>query len=136
MNACKHGYILNCPTCHKKAEYQNNQHNWGKEYTISFDTFFLDGTVSDTTPQEVRTLTAAILRDIHQLTDGLEGWKGGEELPKPQRDLTTYAHAYESARENCPHENTTELLWHKQYKCEDCLSIVPYAAIKKRGWFD
>lgn len=134
MNACKHGYILNCPTCHKR----------GKEYKISFGTMPLDAlsygfncdTVSDTTAEDKRKLAVAILRDIHQLTDSLEGWKGGEELPKPQRDLTTYAHAYESARENCPHENTTELLWHREYKCEDCLTIVPYAAIKKMGWFD
>ena len=129
----KHGYMF-CMLCNSVTEELSNAKTW--TYRVSdwspFFSFDLNPTLED--KKESLELALAVQRDIDSLTQNLKGWKGKQELPEAEKDLTSYRDAYESARENCDHENTTELLWHKEYKCEDCQKIVGYKEVRK-GWF-
>ena len=67
------------------------------------------------------TLEAAVndqLRSI--LGTAPADWHGGEELPRPALDLTSYADAFASAAKNCEHENATDVLYGREWHCEDC----------------
>ncbi len=59
-------------------------------------------------------------------------WHGGEELPAPPRDLTTYRDAFESARKNCTHPNYEDTVYAKREAyCPDCRQFIK----RPRGLF-
>jgi hypothetical protein len=83
-------------------------------------------------PLEVR-----VAKDIESLTAGitLEGkstHKDGKELPKKETTFdASYVDAYEAAIKNCVHTNIQNLLYNKEWYCEDCGKHFNQAEIKK-----
>lgn len=86
-----------------------------------------------TTGDEVRpkpepTLAEAVGTQVDELVAGFDG-ESRAEMPEGSRDLTAYADAFDSAARKCPHYNTVEMLYNREYLCEDCRSIVSYAKL-------
>lgn len=84
--------------------------------------------------EKASAFRSAIARDIEALTRGFKG-KGRKELPRPERDLTTYRDALASAQANCKHENAIELLWRREWCCDDCGRILGPKDMPRRGLF-
>jgi hypothetical protein len=87
----------------------------------------------ESAPLEVR-----VAKDIQSLTAGLnlDGetiHKEGKELPKKQFSIfdASYADAYDNALKKCPHQNTQNLLYNKEWYCEDCGKHFNQAEYKK-----
>ena len=80
-----------------------------------------------------KDLRAITSEQIDALTAGFEG-HGGEELPTPPRDLTTYRDAHASARANCKHIDTIEVLYQRQWSCDDCGRILDREAMRRAGY--
>lgn len=79
------------------------------------------------------SLADAMAKDITALTKGFKG-KGGTEMPTPERDLHTYRDAFESARENCNHEDARELLYGREWVCDDCQRMLNRQDIRDSNW--
>lgn len=75
-------------------------------------------TSSSETPQ-VKPLAVAVADQIGALTADFDG-ASREELPAPERDLHTYRDAYASAAAKCLHDDAVELLYQRQWVCDDC----------------
>lgn len=75
------------------------------------------------------TLADCVERQVAALTADFEG-VGGEELPRPPVDLTTYVDAFASAAANCRHENTREVMYGRQWNCLDCKRVLDRAAMR------
>lgn len=81
-------------------------------------------------PADFRAVTAA---QVDALTEGFDG-HGGEELPTPPRDLTTYRDAYASAAANCKHIDAVEVLYQRQWSCDDCGRILNRDDMRRAGY--
>jgi hypothetical protein len=81
-------------------------------------------------PKDLRAISA---EQFDALTEDFDG-KGGEELPTPPRDLTTYRDAYASARSNCKHIDAVELLYQRQWSCDDCGRILNRDDMRRAGY--
>lgn len=83
-----------------------------------------------------RSLADAVGDDVAALTADFEG-SGGPEMPAPVRDLDTYHGAFASAAANCLHENAIEMLYGREWTCDDCGRSIDRAemtrAREKRG---
>lgn len=66
-----------------------------------------------------RSLADAVADDVDALTAEFDG-KGEAELPAPPADLTTYRDAYASAASKCLHADAIEMLYQRQWVCDDC----------------
>lgn len=65
-------------------------------------------------------LEAVVARQLGELTADLDGWHGATEMPRPPRDLTSYADAYASAVRKCKHEDVNNISYGRQWLCTDC----------------
>jgi len=81
-------------------------------------------------PGDFRAVTA---EQFDALTEGFDG-HGGEELPTPPRDLTTYRDAYASATANCKHIDAVEVLYQRQWSCDDCGRILNRDDMRRAGY--
>lgn len=82
----------------------------------------------DTSP-----LRAAVAEQVEALTADFEG-TGGEELPAPPKDLTTYRDAYASAAAKCDHQDAVEIMYGREWLCESCNRMLNRADMRKAGW--
>ena len=80
-----------------------------------------------------KSLRQAVAEQLEALTDGLEA--APDELPEPPRDLTTYRDAFASAAKACRHENATELLYQREWLCEDCGRVLGPRDMRERRWW-
>lgn len=62
--------------------------------------------------------------DIETLIDGLDWPPAPAELPRPDPDLSRYDDAFAVAAEGCRHRNAIELLYRREWVCEDCHRVV------------
>jgi hypothetical protein len=75
-------------------------------------------------PKATKGLRDAVAEQIAALTADLDGFAGGEELPRPPADLTNYVEAFASAAKNCRHPNATDVLYGREWSCPDCHRVV------------
>lgn len=104
--------------------------------TFTFDTRRLFGTgpvYTFRTAGDPAPLADAVAEQIEDLTADFDG-TGGEEMPTPPRDLTTYRDAFESARKKCDHEDAREVLFGREWICDSCHRMLNREDIRKSGW--
>jgi hypothetical protein len=105
---------------------------YGHDWTVSWMSRFITDELlkSSAAPKDFRAITAEQFDACAADFDG----KGGEELPAPPRDLTTYRDAYASARSNCKHIDAVELLYQRQWSCDDCGRILNRDDMRRAGY--
>lgn len=116
-----------CPKV-RPSRYANTTNLW----TIAV------GRYGDPPTPEVRKVTPrgpsleeAVANQIGELVDGLDDFRGIEEMPTPARDLTAYRDAWTSARRNCPHLNVYSATHGRLWGCNDCLQYLDRAAMQE-----
>jgi hypothetical protein len=84
------------------------------------------------TKKDDRTpLADAVAQQVADLASDFDG-QGIEELPKPERDLHTYADAFASARENCQHPDVESTMYARQeFYCPDCRRYINAAEYRR-----
>lgn len=94
-------------------------------------TITLNGTTTTRANAPVPDLLAdRMAEQIGTLTKGFKG-KGGVEMAKPEPDLHTYRDAFASAAENCEHDDATELLYQREWVCDDCHKVLDRDAMRR-----
>ena len=82
-------------------------------------------------------LADAVAEEVADLTADLDDFESKPELPAPPRDLTTYADALASARAKCEHKNFTNILYGREWQCDDCGKYLSKEDVRKSnpyGW--
>jgi hypothetical protein len=116
----------------------------GKSYMGDiFGTFMLNDTFSTSLQKRERKYAAskpsmreAIADQLGELTAGLDDFAGHDELPRPPRDLTTYADAFASAAAKCEHPDAENILYGREWLCPDCGRYLGRKDMKGRAWWD
>ena len=75
-------------------------------------------------------LSDEVARQVGLLTADLD-FVGGEELPRPPADLSSYADAFAAAVASCEHENTNNISYGRQWLCDDCGKYLDRAAMQR-----
>lgn len=91
-----------------------------------------------TGPEDGPRLRDVVGSQLFEMTKDLDDFEGRSELPTDDADLTTYADAFASAVRHCKHENTTNTLYMREWKCDDCGKYLDKAQMKRKngglGW--
>lgn len=83
------------------------------------------------TPKPERVLGEAVANQIGELVDGLDEFRGIEEMPRPPRDLTAYADAFASAQKRCRHQDVNNVEHRRTWYCVDCRQHLDYDAMRR-----
>ena len=84
-------------------------------------------------PEDKAKLTDAVAAQVEALTADFDG-TGGEELPSPPKDLTTYRDAWASAAAKCDHQDAIEIMYGREWLCESCHRMLNREDMRKAGW--
>lgn len=77
------------------------------------------------------SLEEAVANQIGELVDGLDDFRGIEELPETTKDLTTYAAAFASAQKNCDHDDVNNVAYGRTWQCLDCRRYLDRDAMRR-----
>jgi hypothetical protein len=77
------------------------------------------------------SLEEAVANQIGELVDGLDDFRGIEEMPQAARDLTTYAAAFASAQKNCDHDDVNNVAYGRTWQCLDCRRYLDRDAMRR-----
>ena len=123
----------------------NNQHvdqylqHMMQAYYGDLGGFVIGLTTAEPPKKQGPSLEERVAADLESI-EYPEDWKGGEELPQPDKDLSTYADALASARAKCDHTNLINTLYNREWQCADCekyfdlREIQALARRQRGGW--
>lgn len=116
-----HSPVCGCIDCLMKIIHQEGQII---QFTRYQDLNTTGANMAHPAEDRRATLREAFEAQIAALleTAGLEGDPAPPELPPPPAEQTdTYTYLFATARRNCRHDRSvTELLWKREYVCDDC----------------
>jgi len=108
----------NCFTC-----FMGREHRKSVAFEFMLDDPRYDPNFLWTQAIQVPPLEVRVAKDIESLTAGLEDFAGKKELPlnkKKELDLSKYEDALEHLRITCTHDSTHDILWQREWVCDDC----------------
>ena len=120
------------------AEVSSKPYTYEFNFGSIFGKSFLTSIYGDDALRSVKAaprkpaLADAVARDIAALPIP-DDFAGHDELPRPERDLTTYADALASAVKKCPHENTVNTMYGREWQCDDCGTYLDLRTMRKLG---
>lgn len=132
------------PYCGCKICWMGRKYRQGRDGRAAEVLFILAQSSAEKQCDAPKPLEVRVAQDISALLenvvlDGVSVHKDGIELPAGTPDLTAYEAAFEYAIKTCPHENITNLLFGREWQCDDCHKYFGLAEYKKiiskRGFF-
>lgn len=117
------------PSVYEEFMAQSENGAWGEATEESVDgdgslgrSIIVRMSFAHNKPLTEQPLEVRVAKDIESLTAGLDDFKGEKELPKKEFTIfdASYADAYDAAIKNCVHANVQNLLYNKEWYCEDC----------------